>query len=338
MERKIVYKLESGSYLYGTNTESSDKDYISIFIPTNWDLLSLQKCEFIDGSTKGSSENRRNTSEDIDDHQYSISNYLHLVLTGNPNLTEILFSDNPIIIEDEFKVFKDNFDKLVSGRIHDSFTGFAISQKKKLEYKAKRFNQLRNALEFLEKYHSSEITDPDTTIHEELASWLNTHLDSYKGDKHTTNSFHKNLPMKMLYDKIKSEYENYGWRAHTETFSTLGYDVKFASHAIRLFHEGAELLTTGRLKYPITGKALDDIMTVKQGKLSINQFYKLCDEYEELNRRAFEKSILPKKSDWTWTNNILVGLLEKSISDEYLMHGGSHIQDYPGYSGWPEHK
>jgi predicted nucleotidyltransferase len=313
MERKIIYKLESGSFLYGTNTESSDKDYVSVFIPTNYDLLSLQKCEYVDKSTKTSSENRRNTSEDIDDHQYSISNYLHLVLTGNPNLTEILFSKNPIIIEDEFAVFKNNIDKLISSRIYDSFTGFAISQKKKLEYKAKRFNQLKYALEHLEEGHSSEITDSSAVTDEALAAWLNGNLDTYKSDKHTTNSFHKNLPIKMIYEKIKSEYENYGWRTHTETFNTLGYDVKFASHAIRLFHEGAELLTTGRLEFPIKGKALDDIMAVKQGNLSMKQFYELCDEYEELNRKAYEKTVLPPQADWKWANGILVRLLENSI-------------------------
>jgi predicted nucleotidyltransferase len=321
-ERKIIYKLESGSYLYGTNTESSDKDYISVFIPTNYDLLSLQKCEFIDESTKKSSEDRRNTSEDIDNQQYSISNYLHLVLNGNPNLTEILFAKNPITIEKEFEEFKNNTDKLISRKVYDSFTGFAVSQKKKLEYKAKRFNQLLKSLEYLEEKYASEITDSNSEMTEELATWLNENLNTYKGGKHTTNSFHKNLPLKIIYDKIKSEYENYGWRARTESFNTLGYDVKFASHAIRLFYEGAELLTTGKLEFPITGKALDDIMAVKNGKLSIEQFYELCDEYEELNRKALEKTVLPQKSNWKWANNRLVDILEHSIFNECVNSPG----------------
>jgi hypothetical protein len=313
MLRKTIFKLESGSYLYGTNTESSDKDYISVFIPTNVDLLSLQKCEFIDESTKNSSEDRRNTPEDIDDHQYAISNYLRLVLQGNPNLTETLFATQPIVLTTEFRIFKDNYDKLISRGIYNSFTGFAISQKKKLEYKAKRFTQLSKSITYLEDNHASQITDPNAGMGEDLASWLNENLTAYKGGKHTTNSFHKNLPLKIIYEKIKKEYEDYGWRSHTETFTSLGYDVKFASHAIRLFYEGAELLTNGKLEFPISGKAFDDIMAVKNGKLTIDQFYALCDEYEELNRKAYEKTVLPSQADWKWANGRLVYLLENSI-------------------------
>jgi predicted nucleotidyltransferase len=313
MLRKTIFKLESGSYLYGTNTESSDKDYISVFIPTNYDLLSLQKCEFIDESTKNSSEDRRNTSEDIDNHQYSISNYLRLVLQGNPNLTETLFATQPIVLTEEFRIFKDNPEKLISRGVYNSFTGFAVSQKKKLEYKAQRFNQLSQSLSHLEDNYATQIADPDAGMGEQLASWLNENLTAYKGGKHTTNSFHKNLPLKIIYEKIKKEYEDYGWRSHTDTFTTLGYDVKFASHAIRLYHEGAALLNNGRLEFPISGKAFDDIMAVKNGKLSLEQFYTLCDEYEELNRKAYEKTILPPQADWKWANSVLVRLLENSI-------------------------
>jgi len=312
-ERKTLYEVESGSYLYGTNTETSDKDYSSVFMPTSYDLFSLQKCEYVNDSTKRPGEDRRNTGEDIDNQRYSLGRFVQLVLHGNPNLTEILFCKNPIVEDPLFTPLKDNYARLVSDTVYDSFTGFAISQKKKLEYKSLRFGQLKAALEYLEKNHAGAVTDPAAMMTETLAGWLNEHLKEYKGRKNNRESFHEGLPVKTVYEKIKEEYEKYGWRVKTESFETLGYDVKFASHAIRLFHEGERLLRTGALEFPLTGKARDDIMAVKRGEVSLEDFYRLCDEYEELNHRSREKSVLARKPDWKWANAYLVDTLEDSV-------------------------
>ena len=80
--------------------------------------------------------------------------------------------------------------------------------------------------------------------------------------------FHKGLPLKVIYEKIVSEYERYGWRVKTDSFATLGYDTKFASHTIRLLHEGAQLLLNGYLEFPISGEAHEDIMNIKTALLS----------------------------------------------------------------------
>jgi predicted nucleotidyltransferase len=291
MERKIIYKTDSGSYLYGTNTENSDKDYTSVFLPTSYDLLSLQKCDFIDNSTKKSSENRRNTEDDIDDKIYSLNRYLSLVLSGNPNLLEILFAADPIICEPVFNIFKDNYDKILSQRVHHTFCGFAFGQIKKLEYKSKRYNQLAKALAYFEtNYDPTELDSDDLKMSADVASYLNSTVDTYKTTKHNAESFHEGLPVKRVYERIIEEYNHYGWRTKTQTFASLGYDVKFASHAIRLYHEGAELLKTGKLEFPLSGKALDDIMRIKTGKVSLEEFYDLSDKYN-LKSRIFYDNI-----------------------------------------------
>jgi len=42
-ERKILYKVESGSKMYGTTTPESDTDYTSVFLPTSFDLQNSSK-------------------------------------------------------------------------------------------------------------------------------------------------------------------------------------------------------------------------------------------------------------------------------------------------------
>ena len=74
-DHKLLYRVESGSQLYGTSTPESDVDYSTVFMPTAYDLFSLQKCEYINDSTKSPSQDRRNTSDDIDDQQYSLQRY-----------------------------------------------------------------------------------------------------------------------------------------------------------------------------------------------------------------------------------------------------------------------
>jgi len=312
--RKILYKVESGSKMYGTSTPESDTDYTSIFLPTSYDLLSLQNCEFIDMSSKGAKEYRRNTNQDIDNQMHSISRYLHLTLHGNPNLTEMLFCKNPIVEDSRFTELKNNYSKLVSIHCYNSFTGFAISQKKKLEYKSKRFTQLEKAIEYLNKmYSEDQLVDTKMTMNEEVSNWLNQNLTEYKGKKNNRESFHVGLPVSVIYEKINYEYNNYGWRVHTTTFETLGYDVKFGSHAIRLLVESEQLLLNGFIEFPLSGKSLNDIMSVRKGEVNLEEFYKLCAVYEDRNRIALEKTKLQKTPDFKWANNWLTNTLKQAI-------------------------
>lgn len=312
--RKILYKVESGSKMYGTSTPNSDTDYTSVFLPTSYDLLSLQNCEFIDMSSKGAKEYRRNTNQDIDNQMHSISRYLHLTLHANPNLTEMLFCKNPIVEDSRFTELKNNYSKLVSIHCYNSFTGFAISQKKKLEYKSKRFIQLEKAIKYLDSvYSEEELINTKTSMNEKVSNWLNQNLTEYKGKKNNRESFHIGLPVSVIYEKINYEYNNYGWRCFTDTFETLGYDVKFGSHAIRLLVESEQLLLNGFIEFPLSGKSLNDIMSVRKGEVSLEEFYKLCAVYEDRNRIALEKTKLQKTPDFKWANNWLTSMLKQAI-------------------------
>ena len=319
---KILYQVESGSQLYGTTMPNSDVDYSSVFMPTAYDLFSLQKCDYINDSTKASSDERRNTAKDIDNQKYSLQRFMHLVLHGNPNLLEILFCKNPVIEDPVFTPVKENAHRFVARHVYDSFTGFAIAQKKKLQYKALRFGQLADTLKWFERKRKEQITDSSAQMSEEDAVFLNGMLSEYKGRKNNRESFHQGLPIKVIYEKVKEEYDGYGWRVHTDSFERLGYDVKFGAHAIRLFHEGIQLLTKHVLEFPITGQAYNDIMAIRRGEVGIEEFYKICDRYEENNRKAYASANVPDQPDWKWANNYLVDTLENYIVSTSMIGRG----------------
>jgi len=314
MSDKIIYSVYSGSQLYGLTTPESDVDIVSVFMPTAYDLLSLQKRDLVEESTKKSSEKRRNDHNDIDNNSYSLPNYMKLILQGNPNLTEILFANPKQIIVDTpaFAFIKDNYEKFISKKVYDSFMGFAVSQRKKLEYKSQRFHELEKAITYLK---SSMILDNKMT--QTMAEDLNKILQHYKGSKHNIEHFHVGLPIDIIQSKIQEEYDQYGWRVHTESFSQLGFDKKYASHNLRLLAEGTELLDTGKITFPFTGEAYSDIMDVKVGKVPLDKFYLLSTKWEDKCRKAAEKSVLRTKPDFKWANTQLVQVLMEEINKEY---------------------
>jgi predicted nucleotidyltransferase len=133
-EKNLILKVQVGSHLYGTNTETSDKDYIGVFIPEKDYVLGMLKCEQVELNTNPSSSGRRNTKEDTDCTLYSLPKFIHLASQNNPNVLEVLFAPKQNII------FCNKFGArlleaapfFVSKRVNHTFLGFAISQKKKL--------------------------------------------------------------------------------------------------------------------------------------------------------------------------------------------------------------
>lgn len=244
MKRKIIFRTRTGSNLYGLSTAESDTDYVSVFIPTSEDLLGLKKCEQIDNSTKSSSCDRRNTKEDTDDVMYSLPKFLHLALQNNPNIVELLFATPNVIeiLEPEFKFLMHNYDKIISKRVFKTFTGYAFSQKKKLTVKSERYNSLVDAVVNIEAgYTRDELSDYSRAISDFEAGQLTSNVKYYKGRKNNTETFHKGMSIKMIYEKLVYERDNYGWRVKTDSFDKLRYDC---------YIEGTEFLTeNGWKKY-----------------------------------------------------------------------------------------
>lgn len=314
-----IFKVQSGSHLYGTNTPESDKDYISILMPSIGDLLGLERVNFVDDSTKSSDVKRKNTADDVDDHKYMLHYFLKLVMDGNPNLTEVLFAhkDAIEIITPVYREIVDLLPNLISRKHISSFLGFSTSQMNKLEVKSKRLNSLKMAKEFLElEYKPEELNGQiKYDMNEYVASVLNNTVEYYKGDKQNVEHFHKGLSPQITYHKIKEEYEKYGWRVNTETFNKLKYDTKFASHAVRLLIEAQQLIKYGRIFFPLEEKKL--ILSIKNGDYDL---VRLKDLYELILSETKElvkinENKLPETANYQYMNDWLTKTYYTYIKD-----------------------
>jgi hypothetical protein len=237
---------------------------------------------------------------------------MHLLLQNNPNIVEVLFAsdENLLVSSPEWEELVTNYERVLSSRVYRTFTGYAYSQKKKLTVKAERYNSLCSTVDFLEeKFTKDTLSDPQYGLTEEDATELNVGVKYYKGSKQNCESFHKGMPLKTIYEKLVEERDNYGWRVNTDMFLELGYDVKFGYHLIRILAEGYELLSTGKLEYPISGEAREDILRVRNGEVELEELYSLYDKWKD--RCDSVESVLPKKPDFNWANEFVV---EKTLS------------------------
>ncbi len=332
-DRRIIFRCKSGSHLYGLNRPDSDLDYFTVFMPNSYDLLGLSKTEELDKSTKSSGADRRNTSEDIDDKWYTLPRYLHLLLQNNPNIVETLFAPKDVtdICEPEFQFLVDNYEKIISQRIFHSFSGYAYAQKSKLITKKERYESLGKALEWFEHVAFMEakvLNLYNTLLHdssdflfwrpitEEESVELNSRLKYYKGAKNNCESFHQGMDLGMIYRKIRREYEQYGWRVKTESFLKLGMDTKFAYHLIRLLAEGVELTLTGKIVFPISGQAREDILRIRNSEVEYNELLEMYKRYDDYFQSIKDKSVLCHHPDFNWANDWLIATLKESLAKE----------------------
>jgi predicted nucleotidyltransferase len=300
IEDNIVMETITGSYLYGTSIETSDKDYCGIFIAPIDYYFGLKNVKEIDLSITSKNEMGKNTTDAIDRKFYEIKNFIKLASDCNPNIMEMLFVNDEQMISQscywqDIMHVKQSF--IHKGLFH-RFLGYAYSQKKKMIVKLDNHKSFEYVKDILEK------ADPTDTLHhvkDKLMKYFNGEFLVVGDIK---------IPLGVLNKKalsiINKRFSNMSHRK--ELIRKYGYDLKFASHLIRLTLEGIELLETGNLIFPLKERGL--ILDIKTGKYQLNEILEMFDSLEEDIKQANDKSSLPKKPDFQKLNNMIIGLLD----------------------------
>lgn len=87
-----------------------------------------------------------------------------------------------------------------------------------------------------------------------------------------------------------------------------GYDVKFASHLIRLLEEGIQILVEGELSFPIPNNRY--IRDVKLGQHTVESVLAKADHLENLIETAYVNSKLPIKPDYEAISQLQMDMME----------------------------
>lgn len=318
MIEKIILKMVSGSNLYGTNTENSDKDFLGIFLPTKDFVFGLKRIEdYTEGSLHSKDEKGKNTKDAVDINLYELRKFIRLALGCNPNIIEMLFVNDKNIIEtsDIFKILRENKNKFLSKEhIISKFIGYATAQEKKMVLKLSNYNLYK---EFEKQYNfltSNNLNIKDefiiSLIEKNILDGLNLQIEK-SCVKFADTHFQKHYTFYNCYKIVKERLSKVGNRE--ELVLKYGYDTKFASHYIRLLEEGIELLETGNLIFPL--KNADFILDIKLGKLKIEDIIELGEEYKNKLREIEKNSKIKIKQDYNFIENLVIEIFENYYSN-----------------------
>ncbi|PLS15091.1 hypothetical protein CVD28_24590 [Bacillus sp. M6-12] len=131
LEERTILLAPTGSYAYGTNTPTSDKDYKGVCIPPIEYYLGMEA--FNEYNTAGG-KNFKNTKDDIDINIIHINKFVKDAMQGVPNNIEILNvrAEDYIKVTELGQILIDNRHLFLSKAIYRKFRGYANSQKQKM--------------------------------------------------------------------------------------------------------------------------------------------------------------------------------------------------------------
>lgn len=145
-EKKIIFKSYIGSYMYGTDNDLSDFDFIEIYKPQKSEWLFPHYIAGFDDLTQKSKQIiNKELKTDITEH--NIIKFIKLCSISSINCLEVLFCPNNkiISISEEFYPFRENAELFLSKQCYNKYKSFALSQNKT--------SQLDNQ----SKYHSIRV-------------------------------------------------------------------------------------------------------------------------------------------------------------------------------------
>ena len=268
----------------------------------------MEKIEELDLSIKSKQEDGKNDKDAIDRKLYELRNFMKLAMDNNPNILEIIFVPDKNIVEiNEFgKELLSNAHLFPWKGCKQKFLGYAFSQKHKMYIKRENISDLRVGYDF---------------FFEELEKGLHTRLlGEYRGsgpfewfDNHCRIgdvNFHVKMHIKDVVSKLQNRIDKFGHR--TQLVDDYGYDVKFASHLIRLMLEGKELLQTSRISFPLKEKDL--LREIRDGKYSLEEIIKMSEEYEKEIEDLVLTSKLPSKPRYDEIDKLLISMVKRRLT------------------------
>jgi uncharacterized protein len=312
-EQNKILEIVTGSHLYGTASEASDRDYVGIFMPTEEYVLGFKTVEDVDFSVIDKDANGKNTSKALDRKLYEFRKFIKLAMENNPNIIEILFAnqENIVFINDIGKELLSIRHAFPYKGLKEKFCGYAYAQRHKMAIKKDTYFNLVNALSYLNTQNYGK-TLLEIVVTGNPPYFVNKQLDKNKnisfiqiGDL----NFMPSTTVKTAQSKIQERIDKVGNRE--ELLTKYGWDTKFGSHLIRLLLEGMELLKTGGLKFPLEYAGI--LKDIRNGKWEMTKVldysYKLEKEIESIS----ESSALPVKPNTEMLEKFTISKLKECV-------------------------
>lgn len=304
---KVLFKIKSGSHLYGLNTPTSDLDYVGVYVEDSFEdfIDPFNTKDEMDMSIKSKKENGKNDKDAVDEKYFHIKKFIKLCADNNPNILEMLFVPEDCIeyVDPDFKsLILDHPEMFVNAKLIDRFIGYAKSQEQKSYTKSENYVLLNTGLNSLKRV-ANKLKTMQAKMHEAVL-YIDPELFKGKANQNPVDivyeigdmKFPSGITIKEAIARIEDRFSRASHRI--EGIFINKYEPKFMSHTVRLLDEGYQLLTTGRIQFPFKGQAYDDIMSIKLGNTPVEDVPEIVNEYKERLSELEKIHTLPKTADY----------------------------------------
>jgi hypothetical protein len=327
MSRQPIVTLRVGAHLYGTQTPSSDLDIKGIVVPCARDIL-LQQVPAVLNESRPRAAGERNEPGDVDVETFSLQRFLTLVTAGQPIAIEMLFAPDSAMLAPPDPLWREVqalAPKLVSRRA-DVFLRYCRAQAERYGATGERAAAVQSAQAVLAAAEADrgaqarleDLAEPlaalaATSPHIALVDIairdgkIMRHLAIC--DRKVPFSATLHLTREIV-DRIAAGYGARG-RAAAEQG---GVDWKALSHAVRIGREVIELVSTGRLRFPLA--CAPHLLAIKLGQVPRDQVVRELDALPGEVERAAARSALPEHPDEVASEALVLRVYRARVLEE----------------------
>lgn len=313
---KILVKAVAGSHLFGTNTETSDKDFKGIFLPEADDIL-LGKFDQTIHNHTNSIVGQKNTKDDVDIEFYSLDKFLKMLYQGQTVAWELLFTPDEMILEKHplWDEIRKETPKFLNKRV-DAFIGYCKQQAHKYGIRGSRMNTLETVLTILRPYmylkvksvnngyvnceHASDKTLGDILFddYDKIIKLEHTERTPDKNGKDLIHicgkKFGLDTNLQYVVQPLQKYYDEYGERSR-KAKENEGIDWKALSHAVRVCMQAYSLLNNHTILLPMDPRQVEVLKDIKAGKFTFDIVADLIETWQDMLLEAREDSTLPEE-------------------------------------------
>lgn len=284
LQKHTIFECIVGSKAYGTDTPESDTDYRGVCIPPKGIAYSLfQRFE-------------QHIEKTPDRVIYGLGKFMKLAADCNPSIITLLFIEEPLWVFstswwEEIRARRDMF---LSTRARHSFSGYAISQLKRMQ----------THVRWMTKAPTEPVPEDFGISHtlflgkDEVGAvdWLSGEGIKFKEEVTRLMGRVKG------YQQALKEWKNYEeWRknrnpARAEMEKKFGYDTKHSYHLVRLVRLGEELLLTGKMTI-YNRPDVEEFRAIRRGEWSYQQLLEFAEGIDEHMAEVEKSSVLPYSPD-----------------------------------------
>ena len=324
MTRKLV-TIKFGSHLYGISTPTSDVDFKSVHVPAPRDLL-LQRAKGSISTARVKQEKEKNLPGEVEEESYSLQRYLQLAAEGQTVALDMLFAPEWSMTgppSPEWREVQANRDRLITKK-SAAFLRYCRQQANKYGIKGSRVAAARRALDILNEGveqlgTQARLERLDYWIGLEALRTEHTSIDEIPqaaggAVKHWNVCGRKlqyTATIKHARDVVKALVDEYGQRA-LQAESQQGVDWKALSHAVRVGHQAIELLSTGRVTFPLPNA--EHVLAIKAAKHPYQEVAAEIEHLLEAVENAAVQSSLPQEPDLAWIEAFVLRVYGREVA------------------------